>query len=159
MTTTDESSTSEFRDDYILQQVDAAWLTQQVKPKQFIHIDQSRHQCEGWLTSAHGRHPHGAPRAIDEAIGMELPGSDPNDNVIFTIDDDVCTRCAFVSIGLHRRHHPRQDRDPAAAATPTRHEHPATTACVSATPTPEPHGHGLMVDDEVKKPPSADKTR
>ena len=35
------------------------------------------------------------PEAISEAIGTELPGSDPSDNVIFTIDDDVCTRCAL----------------------------------------------------------------
>ena len=31
----------EFRDDYVLQEVDAAWLSAAVKPKQFIHIDQS----------------------------------------------------------------------------------------------------------------------
>ena len=31
----------EFRSDYVLQEVDAAWLSQAVKPKQFIHIDQS----------------------------------------------------------------------------------------------------------------------
>ena len=33
--------------------------------------------------------------AIDEAIGTEQPGDDPADQVIFTIDDDVCTRCAL----------------------------------------------------------------
>jgi ferredoxin len=33
--------------------------------------------------------------AIDEAIDTELPGTDPSDHVIFTIDDDVCTRCAL----------------------------------------------------------------
>ena len=36
-----------------------------------------------------------SPTAIDEAIGTEQPGLDPADNVIFTIDDDVCTRCAL----------------------------------------------------------------
>ena len=35
------------------------------------------------------------PDAIDEAIGTEQPGIDPSDHVIFTIDDDVCTRCAL----------------------------------------------------------------
>ena len=35
------------------------------------------------------------PEAISEAVGTELPGSDPSDHVIFTIDDDVCTRCAL----------------------------------------------------------------
>ena len=24
-----------------------------------------------------------------------MPGADPNDNVVFIIDDDVCTRCAL----------------------------------------------------------------
>ena len=38
----------EFRDDYVLQEVDAAWLAKAVKPKQFIHIDQSECiMCEG----------------------------------------------------------------------------------------------------------------
>ena len=87
----------EFRDDYVLQEVDAEWLSKAVKPKQFIHIDQSECiTCEGcvdicpwkciWMVR---------PEAIDEAVGTELPGSDPTDAVIFTIDDDVCTRCAL----------------------------------------------------------------
>jgi formate hydrogenlyase subunit 6/NADH:ubiquinone oxidoreductase subunit I len=33
--------------------------------------------------------------AIDEAIDVDQPGDDPSDHVIFTIDDDVCTRCAL----------------------------------------------------------------
>ena len=36
-----------------------------------------------------------SPTAIESAMGTEQPGLDPNDNVIFTIDDDVCTRCAL----------------------------------------------------------------
>ena len=49
MTTTDANPPMpEFRDDYVLQEVDAAWLSQAVKPKQFIHIDQSECiTCEG----------------------------------------------------------------------------------------------------------------
>jgi NAD-dependent dihydropyrimidine dehydrogenase PreA subunit len=35
------------------------------------------------------------PDAIAEATGTEQPGMDPSDNVIFLIDDDVCTRCAL----------------------------------------------------------------
>ena len=35
------------------------------------------------------------PDAVDEAVGTEQPGEDPSDHVIFTIDDDVCTRCAL----------------------------------------------------------------
>jgi ferredoxin len=33
--------------------------------------------------------------AIAESIGTEKPGDDPSDHVIFTIDDDACTRCAL----------------------------------------------------------------
>jgi ferredoxin len=87
----------EFRADYVLQEVDADWLSKAVKPKQFIHIDQSECiMCEGcvdicpwkciWMVS---------PDAIDEAVDVDRPGEDPSDHVIFTIDDDVCTRCAL----------------------------------------------------------------
>ena len=38
----------EFSTDYVLQEVDADYLARAVKPKQFIHIDQSECiQCEG----------------------------------------------------------------------------------------------------------------
>jgi NAD-dependent dihydropyrimidine dehydrogenase PreA subunit len=35
------------------------------------------------------------PEAIAEAEGTEQPGADPSDQVVFIIDDDVCTRCAL----------------------------------------------------------------
>jgi ferredoxin len=35
------------------------------------------------------------PSAIAEATGTEQPGLDPSDNVVFIIDDDICTRCAL----------------------------------------------------------------
>jgi ferredoxin len=87
----------EFRNDYVLYEVDAQWLSAAVKPKQFIHIDQSECiMCEGcvdicpwkciWMVS---------PDAITEAYDVEQPGTDPADHVVFTIDDDVCTRCAL----------------------------------------------------------------
>ena len=38
----------EFSDSYVLQEVDPKWLTQAVKPKQFLHIDQAECiLCEG----------------------------------------------------------------------------------------------------------------
>ena len=87
----------EFRADYVLQEVDAAWLNQAVKPKQFIHIDQSECiTCEGCVDICPWKCIHMVtPDAIEDAIGTEQPGEDPNDHVIFTIDDDVCTRCAL----------------------------------------------------------------
>ncbi len=87
----------EFVADYVLQEVDAAWLQSQVKPKQFIHIDQSECiMCEGCVDICPWKCIHMVqPGAVDSAIGTERPGSDPSDQVIFVIDDDVCTRCAL----------------------------------------------------------------
>ncbi len=87
----------EFVADYVLQEVDAAWLQAQVKPKQFIHIDQSECiMCEGCVDICPWKCIHMVQTgAVDSAIGTERPGSDPSDQVIFVIDDDVCTRCAL----------------------------------------------------------------
>ena len=87
----------EFLTDYVLQEVDADWLSKAVKPKQFIHIDQSECiTCEGcvdicpWKCIFMVRN-----EAISEAIDTDLPGDDPSDECVFVIDDDVCTRCAL----------------------------------------------------------------
>lgn len=87
----------EFRNDYVLQEVDRDWLGAQVKPKSFITIDQSECiLCEGCVDICPWKCIHmQTPDAISEAIGTEKPGLDPADQVIFTIDDDVCTRCAL----------------------------------------------------------------
>jgi len=87
----------EFRDDYVLQEVEPSWLAAAVKPKQFIHIDQSECiMCEGCVDICPWKCIHMvSPSAIESATGTEQPGLDPSDHVIFTIDDDVCTRCAL----------------------------------------------------------------
>jgi ferredoxin len=87
----------EFRDDYVLQEVDAEWLSKAVKPKTFIHIDQSECiTCEGCVDICPWKCIHLVRNdAIDEAIGTEQPGTDPGDAMVFLIDDDVCTRCAL----------------------------------------------------------------
>jgi len=87
----------EFRDDYVLQQVDAEWLSKAVKPKQFIHIDQSECiTCEGCVDICPWKCIHLVKTSsIEEAVGTERPGIDPVDASIFIIDDDVCTRCAL----------------------------------------------------------------
>ena len=87
----------EFRSDYVLYEVDAQWLSQAVKPKQFIHIDQSECiMCEGCVDICPWKCIHMvSPAAITEAYDVEQPGSDPADHVVFMIDDDVCTRCAL----------------------------------------------------------------
>jgi formate hydrogenlyase subunit 6/NADH:ubiquinone oxidoreductase subunit I len=87
----------EFRADYVLQEVDAAWLSAAVKPKQFIHIDQSECiMCEGCVDICPWKCIHlVSTAAIAEATNTELPGADPKDHAAFIIDDDVCTRCAL----------------------------------------------------------------
>jgi len=87
----------EFRDDYVLQEVDAEWLSKAVKPKQFIHIDQSECiMCEGCVDICPWKCIHMVtPDAIEEAVATARPGIDPKDHVVFLIDDDVCTRCAL----------------------------------------------------------------
>jgi len=87
----------EWSDEYQLVEVDADYLAKAVKPKQFIHIDQSECiMCEGCVDICPWKCIHMvSPEAIAEAQGTEMPGSDPSDNVLFIIDDDVCTRCAL----------------------------------------------------------------
>ncbi|MEJ7583826.1 MAG: 4Fe-4S dicluster domain-containing protein [Acidimicrobiales bacterium] len=87
----------EFRSDYVLREVDADYLAKAVKPKQFIHIDQSECiMCEGCVDICPWKCIHMVqPEAIAEANGTELPGEDPADHVVFIIDDDICTRCAL----------------------------------------------------------------
>lgn len=87
----------EFRSDYVLQEVDAEWLSKAVKPKQFIHIDQSECiMCEGCVDICPWKCIHMVtPDAVVDSQGTEQPGMDPSDNVMFIIDDDICTRCAL----------------------------------------------------------------
>ncbi len=86
-----------YTDEYQLVEVDADYLSKAVKPKQFIHIDQTECiMCEGCVDICPWKCIHMVtPDAIVEATGTELPGEDPSDNVLFIIDDDICTRCAL----------------------------------------------------------------
>jgi ferredoxin len=87
----------EWSSEYELVEVDADYLAKAVKPKQFIHIDQSECiMCEGCVDICPWKCIHMvATDAVDEAIGVDQPGLDPSDHVVFVIDDDVCTRCAL----------------------------------------------------------------
>ena len=81
----------------MLQEVDPAFLTQAVKPKQFLHIDQAECiLCEGCVDICPWKCIHMVSvGAIDSAVGTERPGEDPRDHVAFIVDEDVCTRCAL----------------------------------------------------------------
>jgi ferredoxin len=87
----------EFRTDYVLAEVNADYLAKAVKPKQFIHIDQSECiMCEGCVDICPWKCIHMvSTNTIAETVGVDQPGDDPSDNVVFLIDDDVCTRCAL----------------------------------------------------------------
>ena len=87
----------EFVTDYVLQEVDADWLSKAVKPKQFIHIDQSECiMCEGCVDICPWKCIHMLDAgAVAESTNTEQPGVDPDDHVIFVVDEDVCTRCGL----------------------------------------------------------------
>ena len=87
----------EFPGDYVLTEIAPDDLTKSVKPKQFIHIDQSECiMCEGCVDICPWKCIHMlAVDAIDDAVGTEKPGDDPRDHVFFVVDEDVCTRCAL----------------------------------------------------------------
>ncbi len=86
-----------FSGDYVLQEIAPEALSKSVKPKQFLHIDQSECiMCEGCVDICPWKCIHMvATEAIDESVNIEQPGLDPSDHVLFLIDDDVCTRCAL----------------------------------------------------------------
>ena len=71
----------EFSTSYVLQEVDPKWLTQAVKPKQFLHIDQAECiLCEGCVDICPWKCIHMLSNdAIDEAVNADQPGDDPQD--------------------------------------------------------------------------------
>jgi NAD-dependent dihydropyrimidine dehydrogenase PreA subunit len=87
----------DFVTDYELQEVDPSFLTSAVKPKQFLHIDQSECiLCEGCVDICPWKCIHMVSvNAIADAVDTEQPGEDPTDHVAFIVDEDVCTRCAL----------------------------------------------------------------
>ena len=98
MTTTDANPPMpEFRADYVLQEVDAAWLGQVVKPKQFLHIDQAECiLCEGCVDICPWKCIHYlSVDAIAEATNLDDPRSKPGNFGMFVVDEDECTRCAL----------------------------------------------------------------
>ena len=68
-----------FPDEYALVEVDADYLDKAVKPKQFIHIDQTECiMCEGCVDICPWKCIHMVtPEAIEESVGIDQPGSRP----------------------------------------------------------------------------------
>ncbi len=89
--------TPPIRDDYQLAIVEGDYLISQVKPKQFLHIDQSECiLCEGCVDICPWKCIHYLSLdAIHEAKGVANPNSDPEAMGFFLVDENECTRCAL----------------------------------------------------------------
>ena len=89
--------TPPIRDDYQLAQVDGEYFKDKLRPKQFLHIDQSECiLCEGCVDICPWKCIHYLSLdAIAEAINVDNPGEDPQNYGFFIVDEDECTRCAL----------------------------------------------------------------
>ncbi len=83
------------RDDYQLAMVDTAYMTAAVKPKQFIHIDESECiLCAGCVDICPWKCIHIlSTEVITESFGVDDPNGKPENQAMFLIDDTECTRC------------------------------------------------------------------
>ena len=86
-----------YSSEYHLVEVDKDYFARAVKPKQFIHIDQSECiMCEGCVDICPWKCIHMVSTdAVATVSETEKPGTDPQDHVLFVIDDDICTRCTL----------------------------------------------------------------
>jgi ferredoxin len=86
-----------FSGGYTLAEMTTEDLARAVKPKQFLHIDQSECiMCEGCVDICPWKCIHMlSTDTIIDAIDTDQPGVDPADHVVFVVDEDVCTRCGL----------------------------------------------------------------
>ena len=86
-----------FPGEYTLTEIRSDELSKAVKPKQFLHIDQSECiMCEGCVDICPWKCIHMlSADTVSDAVDTELPGTDPGDHVVFVVDEDVCTRCGL----------------------------------------------------------------
>jgi ferredoxin len=87
--------TPPIRDDYQLAQVEADYFKDKLRPKQFLHIDQSECiLCEGCVDICPWKCIHYLSlSAIEEAVNVDHPAEDPQNFGFFIVDEDECTRC------------------------------------------------------------------
>ena len=83
------------RDDYQLALVDTGYLSANLKPKQFLHINQSECiLCEGCVDICPWKCIHYLSMdAITEAKDVANPNEDMENYGFFMVDEDTCTRC------------------------------------------------------------------
>ena len=86
-----------FPGDYVLSEIEPDELSKSVKPKQFLHIDQAECiMCEGCVDICPWKCIHMLDAGtVAESTNTEQPGVDPDDHVVFVVDEDVCTRCGL----------------------------------------------------------------
>lgn len=89
--------TPPFRDDYQLALVEPEYFSGKVRPKQFLHIDQSECiLCEGCVDICPWKCIHYlSVDAIAQGVNVDDPGEDPTNLGFFVVDEDECTRCAL----------------------------------------------------------------
>ena len=89
--------TPPFRDDYQLGLVEVDYFKDKLRPKQFLHIDQSECiLCEGCVDICPWKCIHYLSLdAISEAVGVSDPREDGTNYGFFVVDEDECTRCAL----------------------------------------------------------------
>jgi ferredoxin len=82
---------------YALQEVETDYLAKAVKPKQFLHIDQSECiMCEGCVDICPWKCIHYLSiDAISEASNVDHPSENTDNRGFFVVDEDECTRCAL----------------------------------------------------------------
>ena len=85
------------RDDYQLALVDTGYLSKNLKPKQFLHINQSECiLCEGCVDICPWKCIHYlSVDAISESTNVANPNDDADAFGFFIVDEDTCTRCAL----------------------------------------------------------------
>jgi NAD-dependent dihydropyrimidine dehydrogenase PreA subunit len=89
--------TPPYRDDYQLAMVGNDYFADKLRPKQFLHIDQSECIiCEGCVDICPWKCIHFLSLgAISEGVNVDHPGEDPQNLGFFVVDEDECTRCAL----------------------------------------------------------------
>ena len=89
--------TPPFREDYQLALVEGSYLAAAVKPKQYLHIDQTECiLCEGCVDICPWKCIHYLSiDAIAEATNVDDPRDDNANRGFFVVDEDECTRCAL----------------------------------------------------------------
>ncbi|MFZ0013449.1 MAG: 4Fe-4S binding protein, partial [Acidimicrobiia bacterium] len=87
--------TPPIRDDYQLALVEGDYFTDKLRPKQFLHIDQSECiLCEGCVDICPWKCIfYLSLDAISEGVNVDHPNEDSQNIGFFVVDEDECTRC------------------------------------------------------------------